>query len=170
MLYSIDKNATELIRLIDRTLGRPYNSDPGTAFTGLSEGVDKSKSAPGSVNGVEYILGRILGQVVPDSVDPADSAAFDMHLTDIQNINAQISTLSSALSSRAFASNTIALLNNYSALTGILDLAKIGSDQNNCQTRLPSLQPAGLENMSPDDLEKLPSRISPAGLPGKRLR
>lgn len=109
LLYSVDKNAAELTRLIDRTLGRPYNSDPGTPFTSLSDTVDKSKSAPGSVNGVAYILGIILGQVISDSGDLANSAAFDKHLTDIQNLNAQISTLSSALSSQAFASNAIAL-------------------------------------------------------------
>ena len=155
MLYSVDQNAAELLRLINRTFGEPYDSadyvdssQPGRA--------DISKAAPGSVNGVMYQLGKTLPDVEADSTDPANFAAFDRHLTDIQNVNAQVSTLSSALSSQAFASNALALLNNYSSLTGILELARLGFDQQNCQNKTqPTLQPPDISILSLDDLKKL---------------
>lgn len=151
LLYSVDKNAAELSTLIDRTLGTPYAQPSGTPYA------KESRNAPGSVNGVAYMLGFILKQVKNDSKDPSDSAAFDKHLTDIENINAQISTLSSSLSSQAFASNAIALLNNYSVLTGVLDLAYLGarSQDSNCQSDQPLLQPPDLSALSQDDLNKI---------------
>jgi hypothetical protein len=150
LLYSVERNAMEVSRLIDRTLGQPYEA----AYT---EEETNEKSAPGSVKGVEFIVRKILGQVRTDWTDPTNFAVFDRHLTDIQNINAQISTLSSALSSQAFASNAITLLNNYSALTGILDLGKLGSRKtgNNCQSGLSSLQPQDVRGLDADDLGKL---------------
>ena len=152
LLYFVDRNTVELGRLIDRTRGIPYPdaSDP-------AEKTKDRRNAPGSVNGVSYILRKVLSDVKDDSKDNSNFAKFDKHLTDIQNINAQISTLSSALSSQAFASNAIALLNDYSALTGILDLAKLGSRTtgNNCQNNLSSLQPFNFNNLGSDDIKKL---------------
>jgi hypothetical protein len=113
-------------------------------------------NAPGSVKGVEYILKRVYGNVKSDAdeADPnskSNSAAFDRDMTDIQNVNAQISTLASALSSQAFASNAITLLNNYSTLIGVLDLASLVRSPY-CQGILPTLQPGKL---SADDVKKI---------------
>jgi hypothetical protein len=171
LLYSVKRNAQELCRLIDRTLGKPYElawktgatrnapeaqaaceTPQDAAETETDAMTGATGNAPGSVKGVSYILKKVLSQVREDAHDKTNSAAFDRHLTDIQNINAQISTLSGALSSQAFASNTIVLLNNYSALTGILDLAQLGANRTDCQNNQPSIQPA---NLSPADLKKL---------------
>jgi hypothetical protein len=113
-------------------------------------------SAPGSVKGVEYILKKVYGNVKSDSderdpTNQSNSAAFDRDMTDIQNVNAQISTLASALSSQAFASNAITLLNNYSTLIGVLDLANLARTPY-CQGIPPTLQPGKL---SADDLKKI---------------
>ena len=141
-LYALGLNAAELAKLIDRTMGTPYGE------LAPYEG----PHAPGSVRGLEAILKRVLENVEQDKLDSANSAAFDKDMTDIQNIDAQISTLSSALSSQAFASNTLTLLNNLSALKGILDLAQLGLDQKNCQTNQPLIHPSLPDS---DDLKKL---------------
>ena len=120
----------------------------------------KEKAAPGSVNGVACIVKKILSLVETDDKDPnnsaqfdtSNSAAFDKDMTDIQNVNAQISSLASALSSQAFASNTITLLNNYSILVGVLDLANLVRSQEYCQGIQPTLQ---LAKLSPDDMKNI---------------
>jgi hypothetical protein len=81
----------------------------------------------------------------------SNSAAFDRDMTDIQNVNAQISTLASALSSQAFASNSITLLNNYSTLIGVLDLANLARSPD-CQGIPATLQPGKL---NAEDLKKI---------------
>lgn len=144
LLYSVVRNAQELKRLIDRTFGKPYTKTDGDA--------GQTGNAPGSVNGVKYILNKILDQVKVDAQDRSNYVAFDQHLTDIQNTNAQISTLASALSSQAFASNALALLNNFSTLEGVLDLANLAETQDNCSGERPTLHPEPLTN---DDLSKL---------------
>ena len=144
LLYSVARNAQELKRLIDRTMGKPYAAEK------LDEG--ETGNAPGSVNGVNYILKKILGQVKVDAEDRSNYVAFDQHLTDIQNTNAQISSLASALSSQAFASNALALLNNFSTIEGVLDLATLAEKQDNCSNKLALVQPSKL---SDDDLGKL---------------
>ncbi len=145
LFYSVARNAAELSRLIDRTLGEPYDN-------AKSEEEVREQSAPGSVEGVIYTLNRALEAVAHDRKYPGDYVAFDRDLIDIQNVDAQISTLASALSSQAYASNALTLLNNFSALTGILDLAKLGADQTNCRGVQPALQPGKL---SPDDLKNI---------------
>ena len=149
LLYSVARNAQELKRLIDRTMGKPY-------AVRAAEENDKGETgnAPGSVNGVNYIVKKILGQVKVDAEDKSNYVAFDQHLTDIQNINAQISSLAGALSSQAFASNALALLNNFSTLEGVLDLAALAEKQDNCSEKLSLVQPSLL---SDDDLRKLTS-------------
>lgn len=122
----------------------------------------KEKAAPGSVKGVGCIVKKVLSivemdnkdQNSSDGLDRSNSAAFDKDMTDIQNVNAQISSLAGALSSQAFASNTIILLNNYSALVGVLDLANLARDRQYCQGIPPALQPGKL---APDDLKKITS-------------
>jgi hypothetical protein len=148
LLYSMERNAAELIRLIDRTMGEPYE-------TVQSEEEKREKSAPGSVEGVNYKLDQALAEVTKDDVNLGDYVAFDRDLIDVLNVNAQISTLASALSSQAYASNSLTLVNNFSALTGILDLAKLGVAQTNCQPYLPALQPANVSSLGADDLNKL---------------
>lgn len=174
MLYSVYKNAAEISRLIDRTMGRPYDAPPDNPRAGIELsapydasssnpraeiqfGMHGSKSAPGSVNGVAYTLGRDLVMVTADSRDLTNAAAFDKDTTEVQNVNAQISTLAGALTSQAFASNTLTFLNNFSTLTGVLDLAKLGGrDQNNCQSNQAYLQTPNLTAaLSSDDLAKL---------------
>jgi len=173
LLFAIQKNAMEISRLIGRTLGSPYNVDRNNATRSQENedgraieraierargqasdaGAGSEKNAPGSVNGVvHYLEYEILPKVRVDSQQPSNAAAFDSDLTNIQNVNAQISTLGSALSSQAFASNALALLNNYSTLTGLLDLAQIAVNSPNCQPDQSSIQPA---NMDADDLSKL---------------
>jgi hypothetical protein len=115
-------------------------------------GEKKERAAPGSVRGVAYILNRVLGNVKTDDGDPSNSAAFDKDLTDTQNVNAQISSLASALSSQAFASNALTLLNNFSTLVGVLDLANLARNPQYCQGIPPVLQPGKL---SADDLKKI---------------
>jgi hypothetical protein len=154
LLFSVDRNAAELLRLINRTFGEPYDSKNPIDSSNLGN-EDISKAAPGSVNGVMYQLGKTLPSVLTDSTDPANFSAFDKHMTDIQNINAQISTLSSALTTQAFASNTLALLNNYSSLTGILELARLGDEHNNCQSNQAYLETPNLSTLSKDELNKL---------------
>jgi hypothetical protein len=119
----------------------------------------KGKAAPGSVQGLAFIVNKVLGNVKIDdrdnntaALDTRNSAGFDKDMTDIQNLNAQISTLATALSSQAFASNTITLLNNYSALIGTLDLANLARNPEYCEGIPPALQPGTL---SADDLKKL---------------
>jgi hypothetical protein len=175
LLYSVARNAKEVSRLIDRTLGEPYPTgnnipDEATKQKILYEAMksikipddktkakilDEAMSAPGSVKGVKYSLDLALGQVRKEDSNPANNVAFDKDMIRIQNINAQITTLASALSSQAFASNALTLVNNYSALTGILDLAKLGVAQTNCQKYMPAIQPANLSTLSNDDLNKL---------------
>jgi hypothetical protein len=171
-LYALQRNAQELIRLVNRTLGCPYDrkiqgpeaqtqksktqtecdADPATTnFTND----EKSRSAPGSVNGIDYIVGVVLDHVKSEDGEFSNSAAFDKEMTDTQNINAQISTLSGALTSQAFATNTLALLNNFSALRGLLDLAQLGKDKTNCQSNQAYLQTPKLNTLSADDLGKL---------------
>jgi hypothetical protein len=172
LLYSVTRNVKEVSRLIDRTMGEPYPSEENTEGEATEEKIlheatqflnipdeatkqkilNEAKSAPGSVNGVNYILDLVLGQVKKDDSNLSDSVAFDRDLIDAQNVNAQISTLASALSSQAYASNALALLSNYSVLTGILDLAKLGVNRTNCQGMQPTLQPGKL---GPDDLKKI---------------
>ena len=142
LLFSVALNAKELTRLIGRTEGESYPA------VKLENGV---MAAPGSVRGVGFILKKVAGYVEADDTDPSNSAAFDRDMTDIQNINAQITTLAGALSSQAFASNTIALLNNYSTLAGVLNLADLARYPH-CQGIPPALQPGQL---SADDLKKL---------------
>jgi len=116
---------------------------------------EKEKAAPGSVKGVAYILNRVLDNVKADDADGTDtssSAAFDKDMTDIQNVNAQVSSLASALSSQAFASNAIALLNNFSTLIGVLDLANMARSPQYCQGIPPGLQPGKL---GADDVKKI---------------
>jgi hypothetical protein len=158
LLYSIAANAKELTRLIDRTEGESY---PGQEIKTEEPG-KKKKDAPGSIKGVEFIVGKILENVEIDDKDPntsdgldrGNSAAFDKDMTDIQNANAQISSLASALSNQAFASNAITLLNNFSALVGVLDLANLASNRQYCQGIPPALQPGKL---GPDDLKNITS-------------
>lgn len=168
LLYSVARNAMELSRLIDRTLGTPYpessqtlrsyQSQPPPPDDSEASGSDHSetreefKIAPGSVLGVDSILNRVLKNVRSDDKDPAASAAFDRDMTDIQNVNAQISTLASALSSQEFASNAITLLNNFSTLTGVLDLAMLVEKPDYCSHLQPSVQPGP---MSDDVLKNL---------------
>jgi hypothetical protein len=122
----------------------------------------KEKAAPGSVKGVACIVKKVLSIVEMDDTDPSNgttpdtsnSAAFDKDMTDIQNVNAQISSLASALSSQAFASNTVILLNNYSTLVGVLDLANLAREPKYCQGVPPALQPG---NLGADDLKKITS-------------
>jgi len=152
LLYSLEANAKELTRLIDRTMGKPYAEKMKEANDAGATG-----NAPGSVNGVKFIVNLILDQVKADGQNNpqnnANSAVFDRHLTDIQNINAQISTLASSLTSQAFASNAIALLNNYAVLAGVLDLANLARDPQYCQ---PGIVPAPkLGALSADDLKKI---------------
>jgi hypothetical protein len=142
-LYSVKVTADEIVKLINRTIGIPYGEDPRYY---------RGPYAPGSVRGLEIYLGEVLGQVNRDDKDPTNNAAFDSDMTNIQNVNAQISTLSSALTSQTFASNTLILLSNYSALAGILDLARLGGQQENCQPNVPAVQPSA---PSLDDLKKL---------------
>jgi hypothetical protein len=124
-----------------------------TNETAQAQGGEEKRmgNAPGSVRGVASILKKVLGNVKSDDIDPNDNAAFDRDMTDIQNVNAQISTLASALSSQAFASNSITLLNNYSTLIGVLDLANLARSPF-CQGIPPTLQPGKL---SADDLKKI---------------
>jgi len=186
LLFSLQKNAVEISRLIDRTMGQPYDEAEGNSegirsseFKSLFDRALKqtqpgnhstedenltatqrarqeegreARSAPGSVNGVNYIVGVILKEVKTDDGDPANGVAFDQHLTDIQNINAQISTLASTLTSQSFASNGLTLLGNYSTLSGVLDLATLALKQTNCQRNQSTIQPA---NPSAIDLSKL---------------
>ena len=114
----------------------------------------KEKAAPGSVKGVACIVNKVLSIVETDDKNPNNSAAFDKDMTDIQNVNAQISSLASALSSQAFASNTITLLNNYSTLVGVLDLANLARKQQYCQGIPPGPQPGKL---GADDVKKITS-------------
>lgn len=170
LLYSVAANAKELTRLIGRTEGESYpgnvridatpteSETPCQAVTeaerrGQEEKArtgKNEKAAPGSVKGVAFIVKRVLCNVEMDNGNKSDSAAFDKDMTDTQNINAQISSLATALSSQAFASNTLALLNNFSTLVGVLDLADLARKPH-CQG-IPGLQPGKL---SPDDLNKL---------------
>lgn len=148
LLYSLSRNAQEMKRLIDRTMGKPYEAEK--LESKLDEGA--TGNAPGSVDGVNYILKKILGQVKTDAEDRGNNVAFDQHLTDIQNINAQISSLAGALSSQAFASNSLALLNNFSTLEGVLDLATLAEKQDNCSEKPTAAQTSRLTD---DDLTKL---------------
>jgi hypothetical protein len=141
-LYSLKLNAEELIKLVNRTMGIPY---------GESEDYE-GPHAPGSVLGLRSILERVLTSVESNKHDLGNNAEFDSDMTDIQNVNAQISTLSSSLSSQAFASNTLTLLSNYAALKGIMDLAQLGLNQENCQANQPLVHP-GIPSL--DDLKKL---------------
>jgi hypothetical protein len=122
--------------------------------------VEESRSAPGSVKGVNYILRLALSRVRRDDSRLSDSVAFDRDMIGIQNVNAQITTLASALSSQSFASNALVLLNNYSALTGVLDLAKLGAPPAGtppayCQSNQAYLQTPDLTTLGKDDLAKL---------------
>lgn len=170
LFYSMARNATEMSRLIDRTMGEPYPTQDSKISEEVKkylntldqakkdEILDESKSAPGSVKGVRYILALVLSRVRSDDSSPTyktNSVAFDSDMISIQNVNAQITTLANSLSSQAFASNALTLLNNYSALTGILDLAKLVVAQTNCQPYPSALQPANPSALSKDDLNKL---------------
>lgn len=106
----------------------------------------KEKLAPGSVNGVEDYLAEVLGDVKSDGLNLHDSATFDKDMTNIQNLNAQISTLASALTSQAYASNALTLLNNFSVVAGVLDLADLARDHDYCQSIRPSLGPGPLSD------------------------
>lgn len=110
------------------------------------------KLAPGSVNGVEDYLAGVLTDVKSDGLKLQDSATFDKDMTNIQNLNAQISTLATALTSQAFASNALTLLNNYSVLAGVLDMADLARDHDYCRSIQSTLQPGKL---SDDDLKKI---------------
>ena len=88
--------------------------------------------APGSVHGVEGYLASVLTDVESDDTKYDDSATFDSDMTNIQNLNAQISTLSSALTTQAFASNALTLLNNFAVLAGVVDLADIARKHPYC--------------------------------------
>jgi hypothetical protein len=174
LLYSLEANAKELSRLIDRTMGEPYptvKKKLGDKFRedarAMPEGTQaemqeeapakagsepREKSAPGSVKGVTHILDKILENVRNDEGNLSDNAAFDRDMTDIQNANAQVSTLAGALTSQAFASDTITLLNNFSILTGVLNLADLARAPKYCQAIRPTLEPGSL---SEDDLKKI---------------
>jgi hypothetical protein len=153
VLFSLEANAKELSRLIDRTMGQPYPAFKSEEAVNSGE-AKKEGSAPGSVNGVAYILDKVLSNVKNDDGDASNNAAFDKDMTDIQNVNAQVSTLASALTSQAFASNAITLLNNFSTLAGVLDLANLARYPKYCQGIPPTLQPGKL---SADDLKKIDS-------------
>lgn len=174
LLFSVFKNTAEIRRLIDRTMGRPYDAAPDNPRAGIQLGEQNnassydpqsghafgaygSKSAPGSVNGVAYTLGRDLETVNADSQDRTNAAAFDKDMTEVQNVNAQISTLAGALSSQAFASNTLVLLSNYSTLRGLLDLARLGArdgKENNCRLSQTYFPTQDLSGLSQDILSK----------------
>ena len=135
--------------------GAPKEDEPAQAQEAREE--EKEKAAPGSVKGVAYILNKVLDNVKTDDADGTDtssSAAFDKDMTDIQNVNAQVSSLASALSSQAFASNAITLLNNYATLIGVLDLANMARSPQYCQGIPPGLQPGKL---GADDVKKITS-------------
>jgi len=167
-LFSLESNAKELSRLIDRTLGKPYSESMATILTQMNllpEAEDeesapedtnhgkKFKIAPGSVLGVSAILNRVLKNVRADDEDPAANAVFDKDMTDIQNVNAQISTLSSVLTSQAFASSGLTLLNNFSVLAGVLDLAALARKPQYCTN---TIQPAlGAGKLSDDDIKTI---------------
>ena len=107
--------------------------------------------------GVRIILEKVLANVKADDdqrnpASASDSAAFDRDMTDIQNVNSQISSLAGALTSQGFASNAITLLNNYSTLTGVLDLATLAQNRSYCQDIQPTLHPGRL---SADDLKSV---------------
>jgi hypothetical protein len=168
-MYSVMANAKEETRLIGRSLGQAYptvqeqeTASPLAALdlaevlktqeAGKGDKSEQGHYAPGSINGVEYILKKVRDSVKLDASDPTNSAAFDKDMVDIQNVNAQISTLASALSSQAFASNSLILLNNFSTLVGVLDLANLIRNPRYCQGIPPALQPGKL---GADDLKKL---------------
>ena len=166
LLYSVAANAKELTRLIGRTEGDPYPEEE-RARAGPSNAqnpaqAEEPKHAPGSAKGLVFIVGRVLANVEIDDIDPrnsdgldrSNSAAFDKDMTDVQNVNAQISSLASALSSQAFASNTLTLLNNFSVLLGVLDLVDLARNPRYCQGIPPALQPGKLVA---DDLKKITS-------------
>jgi hypothetical protein len=156
LLYSVAINAKELTRLIGRTEGDPYPAEE----VRTEEPGQREKAAPGSVKGLAFIVNRVLQDVEMDNKDPgtsdgldrSNSAAFDKDMTDIQNANAQISSLASAITNQAFASNTITLLNNYSALVGVLDLANLARQSDYCHENPPAPYPGQL---SPHDLNKI---------------
>jgi len=156
LLYSVAINAKELTRLIGRTEGDPYPAEE----VRTEEPGQREKAAPGSVKGLAFLVNRVLQNVEMDNKDPgtsdgldrSNSAAFDKDMTDTQNANAQISSLASAITSQAFASNTITLLNNYSALVGVLDLANLARQPDYCHENPPATYPGQL---SPDDLNKI---------------
>jgi hypothetical protein len=154
MLFSVSSNALEIKRLIDRSLGTPY-AEAHAAIA--AENADEANlhttgKAPGSVEGIEGDLKNILAQVKVDAQDRANNAAFDKDMTDIQNLDAQISTLATSLSGQSYASNALTLLNNYSMLTGMLNLANLIRDATNCQITRPGLQPGPLGS---DDLKNI---------------
>jgi hypothetical protein len=156
LLYSVAINAKELTRLIGRTEGDPYPAEE----VRTEEPGQREKAAPGSVKGLAFLVNRVLQNVEMDNKDPgtsdgldrSNSAAFDKDMTDTQNANAQISSLASAITNQAFASNTITLLNNYSALVGVLDLANLARQPDYCHENPPATYPGQL---SPDDLNKI---------------
>jgi hypothetical protein len=175
LLYSVAANAKELTRLIERTEGYPYpleenktaskepengnteerpdtGAQPGELCTAKNEG-----AAPGSAKGLVFIMCKVLNTANMDTrggTDTSNSAAFDKDMTDIQNENAQISSLASAITNQAFATNTITLLTNFSALAGVLDLAKLARDPHYCQGIPPGPQPGKL---GADDVQKITS-------------
>ena len=140
--------ASQLLQMLSDVV--PKKSDNAPQRPTANEPAEKQ--APGSVNGVEDYLAGVLTDVKSDGLNLHDSATFDKDMTNIQNLNAQISTLSSALTSQAYASNALTLLNNYSVLAGILDLADLARDHDYCRSIQSTLQPGRL---SDDDLKKI---------------
>jgi hypothetical protein len=77
---------------------------------------------PGSVGYLTAESTRLEGKVRLDASNKSAAAAFDQDMTQVQNLAAALSMLSSSLSTKAFGSRAVVLQNNYATIQGILDL------------------------------------------------
>lgn len=115
MLYALQNNALAMIRGIEGTIaGWPRHSE-------LFDYME-----PGSVGYLNRESARLRDRIRDDSKDTGNAAAFDADMTAVQSLSAELSTLSSALSTQAFGARAVTIQTNYGTILGILDFIQQG--------------------------------------------